>query len=779
MPRGLYFLNINPVSVFRDVTRAMRVAGGDLAGVKTSLLPAGAGISPAELDAMTAASTTGEPPGMKVLPIQGLGVGHAPRLPLQQLAAMGCNAIRCWGTDQLDVPLLEECERLGIAVFAGLWLDSADAPSMAAALGALQQQVRAWQRFACIACWIVGNEVELRSRSEADAWEFIRRAALAVREADPAQRPVATAIADVGVSKARDLQRVMGMGQPGRRPTLDLLLINSYGAAGTLPERLAAQGYFGAYAVGEFAGVGHWEAPAQPVPLQGSGAAGVNVTVQCPVEPSSAEKAATAVLSVSGNLGAAAPAACYMAQFAGAPSPVAAGRTAPSPALAAATAAAASAGVELQRVLEGAHSLGRGYNARAVCVGSFAFYGGCKREVSSTWYSLLLTPELALCAHWRGPRPVTDRLLAQWLLWHAADRGNGASAAAATPAGSSAAASGPGTQPPALPASELAALEPAAAGRLPLRDLLSGVEPGTATGTPAMPSAPSLPPRLSSSDSRDGAERPRFVHRIVHAAIGLLAGVGEKSASVAPMPSPVHGAAAAGETQPCSSTPLEQAQAMVAALGAAFGVPLCWGIHCTRPAGPASTLATKSRPSMTCVLGVGEPVLASALVEPPPLAGASTAPGVGCLSGPGSDFSGASGSSEFVTDWVLTRLTLTPGTPAAAGHLRDIDAAAIAGGAVQEELLAVFDGMPGVELQCTPPMQQPGLLMLRCYVSANTAAGVPGELAKARATATQAGRALLGLLEADREVWESAQQTALWLRTTGVATGSVIIQVKA
>jgi hypothetical protein len=305
---------------------------------------------------------------LRSLPFQRgvAGVGH-----VSVLAALGCNALRTWGADQLSPALLDECSRCGVRVWAGLWIQSAppagsahDA-ARAAVVARAVGDVHRWRHHAAIVAWVVGNEVELRSGSLADALATIRAAAAGVAAADPG-RLVATAVADGGVDKWRTVTAALtGDNLHGYGPAtgvVDVLLVNAYGGLPGLHAGLTAGGYRGAYAAGEGLTLGHWEAPVAPW--------------GAPLEPPSGGKARLALVAGAEHV---------------------------LPAAAALAARRRGSG-------GGASSSGSGGGA-PVCVGSFAFFGGHKVEVTPSWYSLFTA----------DGAPDGPRLAALGRLWRAAE----------------------------------------------------------------------------------------------------------------------------------------------------------------------------------------------------------------------------------------------------------------------------------------------------------------------------------------------------------------------
>lgn len=287
------------------------------------------------------------------------GVGHA-----GLLAALGCNALRTWGADQLSEALLDECARCGVRVWAGLWIQSAPPAGRAhdaeraAIVARVVADVGRWRHHAAIVGWVVGNEVELRSGCLADALALTRAAATAVAAADPG-RVIATALADGGADKWRAVAGAPCPGTSSAAPAaIDVLLVNAYGGLSGLRDRLAAGGYRGAYAVGEGLAGGHWEAPTAPW--------------GAPLEPPSVAKAAHALEAAAAHV---LPAAAAL----------------------------------------GAQRTGAGCSGTdgPTCIGVFAFFGGHKVEATPTWYSLFTAdgapdgPRLAALARvWRAAKAV-------------------------------------------------------------------------------------------------------------------------------------------------------------------------------------------------------------------------------------------------------------------------------------------------------------------------------------------------------------------------------------
>jgi hypothetical protein len=307
-------------------------------------------------------------------------------------AALGANAVRTWGVGDLLLslpsslpptsPFLDACAQHGVAVAAGLWLD---ASSALADPHEADRQVQCAAReaallapFPAVRLFVVGNECEaspcrckeagMPSHDHvASALSFVERVAAAVAAADDdashgrRPRPIATVLADIGTDKAQTFMRVC-------RRNVGVLGVNTYGGAGDLAARLERQGYTGPYFLAEYgAGRGQWEVERAPW--------------GAPLEEPSTRKAVT---SAEAFLGAVRP--CL-------PPPAAAAN--PLPPLALSSLSSSSEAVlpthrsaALATLLPGTAATTS--RSRPTCVGAFAFFGGCKTEVTPTWYSLFV-----------------------------------------------------------------------------------------------------------------------------------------------------------------------------------------------------------------------------------------------------------------------------------------------------------------------------------------------------------------------------------------------------
>ncbi len=186
------------------------------------------------------------------------GVGGSSDLEL--LKAYGGNTIRTWDAEGI-APLMDEAEKLGIAVVVGIWLehqrhgiDYNDSEAREKELKRVEGFVRQFKDHPALLAWGVGNEVELGGDFDV-AIRQINDAAKVIKSLD-LNHPTMAIIAEIGDDKAVRIQ--------SECPDIDMLGINSYGGMGTVATRAIKQGYTGPFAITEFGPVGHWETGNSP-----------------------------------------------------------------------------------------------------------------------------------------------------------------------------------------------------------------------------------------------------------------------------------------------------------------------------------------------------------------------------------------------------------------------------------------------------------------------------------------------------------------------------------
>lgn len=183
---------------------------------------------------------------------------------LDLLAKAGGNSIRTWSVNDRTSELLDAAHEEGLTVTLGVWLsrvdnmDYGDSAALEKQTAAVIRAVERHKDHPALLMWALGNEMEGEG-NDRRVYEQIERLAVKVKELDPAH-PTMTVIADLGGGKkVRDLDRLA--------PSLDIIGVNSYGAAHSLPARYANAGGTRPYILTEFGPRGHWECAKTPYGL--------------------------------------------------------------------------------------------------------------------------------------------------------------------------------------------------------------------------------------------------------------------------------------------------------------------------------------------------------------------------------------------------------------------------------------------------------------------------------------------------------------------------------
>lgn len=194
---------------------------------------------------------------------------------LEQLRAAGANSVRLWDAEGSDA-VLDEAARRGMSVALGIWLGQPrqgfrydDAAQVARQRERVRALVTRYREHPAVLVWGLGNEMEGDGADPA-VWRAVEDLAALVKRLDAAH-PVMTVIAEVGGEKVRNLHRLC--------PSVDIVGINSYAGAPSLPRRYAAAGGTKPYLLTEFGPPGTWEVAKTPW--------------SAVLEPTSTEKAAS------------------------------------------------------------------------------------------------------------------------------------------------------------------------------------------------------------------------------------------------------------------------------------------------------------------------------------------------------------------------------------------------------------------------------------------------------------------------------------------------------
>lgn len=132
--------------------------------------------------------------------------GGGGEILLDELVAAGGNSIRLWGDDHLGEKL-DEAQRLGLTVTAGIWLgqvrqgfDWSDADGLIKQREHVAATVSKYKDHPALLMWALGNEMEDAEGSNGAVWTAINSLAVMVRQIDPAH-PTMTVIAEIGGTK--------------------------------------------------------------------------------------------------------------------------------------------------------------------------------------------------------------------------------------------------------------------------------------------------------------------------------------------------------------------------------------------------------------------------------------------------------------------------------------------------------------------------------------------------------------------------------------------------
>ncbi|PZE64753.1 discoidin domain-containing protein [Curtobacterium sp. MCBD17_021] len=187
---------------------------------------------------------------------------------MADIAGMGVNTIRTWGTDASSGQLFDAAKARGIRVVAGLWLDQGadyvnDSAYKSNTLASITKTVTSYRDHGGLLMWDVGNEVMLgQGEAQRVAYaKYVEQVTKAIHAADPAH-PVTSTDA---TTEAWDYYRQY-------TPSLDLYAVNTYGGIGWVQQKWRDGGYTKPYLVTETGPAGSWEVPADAngVPQQPS-----------------------------------------------------------------------------------------------------------------------------------------------------------------------------------------------------------------------------------------------------------------------------------------------------------------------------------------------------------------------------------------------------------------------------------------------------------------------------------------------------------------------------
>ena len=189
------------------------------------------------------------------------GAGGQNTLPLLQ--ASGGNSIRTWGSDNIG-PILDEAQKLGLSVCVGVWFGHKehgfsykDTKAVAEQQERVRQTVSKYKNHAAVLAWAMGNEMEngLPADETPLMWKAVQNAAALCKQMDK-KHPTLTVVAEIGGEKVKQINEMC--------PAIDIIGINSYGGAASVPARYKDAGGVKPYILTEFGPAGTWESPKKP-----------------------------------------------------------------------------------------------------------------------------------------------------------------------------------------------------------------------------------------------------------------------------------------------------------------------------------------------------------------------------------------------------------------------------------------------------------------------------------------------------------------------------------
>ncbi len=180
---------------------------------------------------------------------------------ISSLAAHHGNSFRTWRTDngqQSALQVLDEAHKYGLMVTMGIEVarerhgfDYNDIAAVEAQKNLIREQVLTLKEHPALLIWCIGNELNLHY-SNPKVWDAVNDISVMIHELDP-NHLTTTPLAGITQEEITQIKN--------RAPDLDLLSVQEYGELMTLPNRIRAYGWDGAYMVTEWGATGHWEVP--------------------------------------------------------------------------------------------------------------------------------------------------------------------------------------------------------------------------------------------------------------------------------------------------------------------------------------------------------------------------------------------------------------------------------------------------------------------------------------------------------------------------------------
>lgn len=168
----------------------------------------------------------------------------------------GGNSFRTWGVEGLQRQL-DEAQRLGLTVTAGIWLghkehgfDYYNAGAVAAQKENARAAIEKYKNHPALLLWGIGNEMEMGQEDDPAVWKAVEEIAKIAKQIDP-NHPTMTVIAEIGGKKVEHINKLC--------PSIDIIGINTYAGGPSIAERYKQAGGVKPYIITEFGPPGQWE----------------------------------------------------------------------------------------------------------------------------------------------------------------------------------------------------------------------------------------------------------------------------------------------------------------------------------------------------------------------------------------------------------------------------------------------------------------------------------------------------------------------------------------
>jgi hypothetical protein len=176
---------------------------------------------------------------------------------LTALAEAGGNSVRTWEVGGLE-EVLDEADALGLTVTAGIWLGHErhgfsynNADQVARQYDEARKTILRFRDHPALLAWGLGNEMEGHERGDnAAVWSAVNNLAALAHKLDP-HHPTMTAVAEIAGDRVKNIHRLC--------PDIDIVGVNSFAGAASLPKRYRAAGGVKPYLLTEFGPPAPWE----------------------------------------------------------------------------------------------------------------------------------------------------------------------------------------------------------------------------------------------------------------------------------------------------------------------------------------------------------------------------------------------------------------------------------------------------------------------------------------------------------------------------------------